>query len=126
MTAQIRAAYFLLQAAATIVWWLLIATSSKWRLWFAFGDDSDLLWSFLPSDLVFWCLGSLAVAFGEWRNARWTHALRWVVCGAMGYTVLHCATLASMTGAGWIGVWLMLAAFCVTFWLAWSVTCSSR
>jgi hypothetical protein len=126
MNAQIRAAYFSLQAATTIVWWLLITTSSDWRSRFAFGDDGELLWSFLPSDLVFWCLGSLAVAYGEWRGETWTPALRWVVCGALGCTVLHSAGLATLTGAGWIGVWLMLAAFIVTFWLAWSATCSSR
>jgi hypothetical protein len=126
MTAQIRAAYFLVQAAMSIAWWLLIATSTVWMSRFAFGDDGDLLWSFLPSDFVFWCLGSLAVAVGEWRKAAWTSAVRWVVCGAMGCSVLHCAGLASMASAGWIGVRMMLAAFCITFWLAWSATCSSR
>lgn len=79
---------------------------------------------FLAADLVFWCLGSLAVAWGEWRRAAWTAALQFVLCGALGGSLLHALVLAARSGAGWSGVLVMLPALVATVWLTWSSTSS--
>jgi hypothetical protein len=117
-----RAAYFLCQTIATAAWWLVVVMSPEWRKWFAFGDDGRSLWPFLPADLVFWCAGSLALSYGEWCRASWTPALRLVVCGGLGCSVLHAAALATLCGAGWVGVLFMFVALGVTVWLTWSAT----
>lgn len=75
---------------------------------------------FLVADLVFWCLGSLAVAWGEWQGATWTASLRSALCGALGCSLLHAVVLAARSGAGWSGVLVMLPALVVTVWLTWS------
>lgn len=121
---RIRAVFFVVQALATLAWWLLVAISSGWRAWFAFGDDGGSLWPFLAADLVFWFTGSLAVGHGEWHGNRWTGAARLVLCGAMACSVLHAASLAAISGAGWPGVFLMLPALAATLWLTRSATCS--
>lgn len=121
---RVRAGYFVLQALATLGWWLVITASPEWRAWFAFGDDGRSLWSFLPGDLLFWCTGSLAVGHGEWHGCRWTAGACGVLCGALACSVLHAATLATLSGAGWYGVLLMLPALGITCWLAWSARCS--
>lgn len=120
----VRAAYFVMQALATVAWWLAIGVSPKWRAFFFFGDDGRSLWSFLPGDLAFWCVASLAVGHGEWHGNGWTAPLRWMLCGAMASSVLHAAAQAGISGAGWLGVFLMLPPFAVTVWLTWSATCS--
>ena len=117
-------AYFALQGIATLGWWTLVAASPAWRRWFAFGDDGASLVPFLAADLVFWCLGSLAVAWGEWRRAAWTAALRFVLCGALGGSLLHALVLAARSGAGWSGVLVMLPALVATVWFAWYSTSS--
>jgi len=122
---RIRAAYFLLQAVATLGWWLLIAVSPGWRAAFAFGDDGGSLRPFLAADLVFWCAGSLAVGHGEWHGNRWTGPARLLLCGAMTSSVLHAASLAIISGAGWPGVVLMLPALITTLWLARRAACST-
>lgn len=120
----VRAAYFVVQALATVVWWLAVCVSPEWRAWFAFGDDVRSLWSFLPGDLVFWFVGSLAVGHGEWHGNGWTSPLRWVLCGALASSVLHAAALAALSGAGWPGVLLMAPALGITVCLTWSATCA--
>ena len=79
---------------------------------------------FLAADIVFWCLGSWAAAWGEWRRAAWAVALRFVLCGALGGSLLHAAVLAARSGAGWSGVLVMLPALVATVWLTWSSTSS--
>lgn len=121
---RIRAVYFVIQALGTLAWWVLIAASPGWRAWFAFGDDGESLRLFLAADLIFWCGGSLAVGHGEWHGNRWTGPARLVLCGAMACSVLHAASLAAISGAGWPGVFLMLPALMATLWLTRSATCS--
>jgi hypothetical protein len=112
-------AYFICQGVATLAWWGLIAASPVWRRRFAFGDDGASIAAFLPADIVFWCIGSLAAAWGEWRGSAWTATVRHVLCGAIGCSVAHAATLAYMASAGWPGVFLMLPAFGLTVWWTW-------
>jgi hypothetical protein len=121
---SLRVAYFAVQAGATFGWWAVIVASPAWRRRFAFGDDGASLVPFLAPDLVFWCLGSLAAAWGEWRGAPWAVAARFVLCGALGSSLLHAASLAARSGAGWLGVLLMLPALFATGWLTWSSSSS--
>jgi len=122
---RIRAVYFVIQAVATLAWWLLIAVSPRWRAAFAFGDDGASLWPFLAADLVFWCAGALAVGHGEWHGNRWTGPARLLLCGAMTCSVLHSASLAAISGAGWLGAFFMLPALVTTLWLTRSAACST-
>jgi hypothetical protein len=114
------ALFFALQGVATLAWWALIAWSPAWRRWFAFGDDGASLWMFFPSDMLFWCAGSLAVAWGMWRRKPWAATLAWVLCGAIAASVLHAATLAMHARAGWSGVLLMVHALILTVFFAWN------
>lgn len=119
MNATWRAAYFLVQAGATLAWWLALAAVPAWRRRFAFGDDGGSLVHFLPGDVVFWMIGSCIAAWGEWSNASWRRAARQCLAGALGCSALHAASTAAGTGAGWDGVVLMLPAVAMTWWLAW-------
>lgn len=121
---SVRSAYFVIQALTTLAWWMAVSMSPSWRMWFAFGDDGLSLRSFLPGDLVFWVVGSLAVGHGEWHGNAWTASLRWVLCGALACSVLQAASLAAISGSGWPGVLLMLPALVFTLRLTWSATCS--
>lgn len=117
------AAYHLLQAAATLVWWTAVATSPQVRRAFAFGDDGESLWQFLPGDLLFWCGGSLAVAAAAWRGCGWEGAASLVLFGGIGSSWVHAGTLAWQARAGWTGVVLMAIAVGMTARSAW---CLSR
>jgi len=75
-----------------------------------------------PSDMLFWCAGSLAVAWGMWRRKPWAATLAWVLCGAIAVSVLHAATLAMHARAGWSGVLLMVPALILTVFFAWHST----
>ena len=116
--------FFTFQGVATLAWWIVIVASPAWRRRFAFGDDGGSLIPFVAADLVFWCLGSLAAAWGAWRGAAWAAAVRFVLSGALGSSLLHAAALAVRSGAGWPGVLLMLPALVTTVWLAWPCTSS--
>lgn len=113
--------YFAVQGVATAAWWAVISASPTWRTWFAFGDDGASLLPFFPADLLFWCLGSLAAAWGIWAEAAWAGAVRWLVAGAMCGSVLHAAAVACLVGAGWPGVLVMAVACVATGWF----TCRS-
>lgn len=114
--------YFVAQAVATLAWWALMAWSPEWRRWFAFGDDGASLWAFFPTDILFWCGGSLAAAMGAWWRTRWAMPVACVLCGAIAASVLHAATLASQARAGWPGVLLMVPALALTLFFTWHST----
>lgn len=114
-----RAAYFACQGVATLTWWLLIAVSPTWRRWFAFADDGASLLQFLPGDLTFWVLGSFLAAWGESIRAPWRHAVRHALGGAIACSLVHAASVATIAGAGFGGVLLMMPAVLLTGWLSW-------
>jgi|GEM_PF-5495940 len=113
------AAYHLLQAAATLAWWMAVATSPQVRQSFAFGDDGASLWQFLPGDLLFWCGGSLVVAAAAWRGCGWAGAASLVLLGGIGASWVHAGTLAWQASVGWSGVVLMAIAVAMTARSAW-------
>ena len=117
------AAYHLLQAVATLVWWATVATSPQVRRAFAFGDDGESLWQFLPADLLFWCGGSLVVAAAAWRGWACAGAASLVLLGAVSCSWMHSVALARQSCAGWTGVVLMAIAVAMTARSAW---CLSR
>ena len=114
--------YFVIQSVATLGWWALIAWSPDWRRWFAFGDDGASLWAFFPTDILFWCGGSLAAAMGAWWQTRWEMPVACILCGAIAASVLHAATLAAQARAGWPGVLLMVPALALTLFFTWHST----
>ena len=116
------AVYFAVQAVATLAWWAVIAWSPAWRRWFAFGDDGASLWTFFPADLLCWCVGSLAAAWGDWRRSSWSRSIAWAVSGAITASVLQAATLALHTLAGLPGVLLMAPALVLTVFFTWRST----
>jgi hypothetical protein len=116
------AAYHLLQAVATVSWWSAVAMSPDVRRAFAFGDDGASLWQFLPSDLLFWCGGSLLVAAAAWGGHRWAGVASLVLLGAVGCSWVHAVALAWHSGAGWAGVVLMAVALTMTARSAWCLS----
>lgn len=116
------AAYHLLQAVATVVWWTAVAASPTVRRTFAFGDDGTSLWQFLPADLVFWCGGSLVVAAAAWSGRRMAAPASLVLLGAVGSSWVHSAALAWHSRAGWAGVVLMAIAVAMTARSAWCLS----
>lgn len=114
--------YFFVQGIATLGWWALMASSSDWRRWFAFGDDGASLWTFLPADILLWCGGSLVASWAVWHRKPWAVSLTWALCGAIAASVLHAAALAVQARAGWPGVLLMVPALFLTVFFAWHST----
>ena len=87
----------------------LVRLRGRWRL--AVGV--------FPTDILFWCGGSLAAAMGAWWQTRWEMPVACILCGAIAASVLHAATLAIQTRAGWPGVLLMVPALLISLFFAW-------
>jgi protein-S-isoprenylcysteine O-methyltransferase Ste14 len=104
-------AYFSLQGAAVALWWLLLVFFPSTRVYFQIDANSEsaLLAFWLP-DLLLLALGSLVAGVLCFGGSSLATAAVWFTSGAVCYASLYCLSLAILTGAGWLGVTLMLPA----------------
>lgn len=104
-------AYFSLQGAAVTLWWLLLVFFPSTRGYFQMDPASEatLLAFWLP-DLLLLAFGSLVAGTLCFRGSSLATAAVWLTSGAVSYASLYCLSLAILTGAGWLGVTLMLPA----------------
>ena len=109
------AAYFLLQGAAVLFWWLILFVYPSTRRYFQFDttSESSLLAFSLP-DLILLGAGSLVAGLLCLLGNKLATGAMWLVSGAISYASLYCLALALLTDTGWLGVTLMLPAMLLT------------
>jgi hypothetical protein len=117
---RFAAAYFVIQGAGTVLWWMSLAAMPGWRPRFlAPGAPEATLFAFGLTDLVFFVAGSFAAAYGLSRRRSWALPILCVQAGAAGYASLYAVTLPVISGGGWMGAALMMPSLVIPLSLAW-------
>ncbi len=103
------AAFFALQGAAVLAWWVMLWQVPATRAWFTpTGWPASTLTAFRLPDLALVAGGSLAAAWLSLRGRPAAGAARWLVAGAMAYGTLFCLGASLETGGAWLSVALMV------------------
>jgi protein-S-isoprenylcysteine O-methyltransferase Ste14 len=101
-------AFFALQGAAVLAWWVMLWRMPATRAWFTPpGWPPSTLTAFWLPDLGLAAGGSLAAAWLSLRGRPSAGAMRWLVAGAMAYGTLFCLGASLATGGAWLSVGLM-------------------
>lgn len=101
-------AFFAVQGAAVLAWWLMLWRMPDTRAWFTPpGWPPSTLTAFRVPDLALLAGGSLAAGWLSLRGRPAAGAARWLVAGAMGYGTLFCLGASLATGGAWLSVGLM-------------------
>lgn len=122
MTAQLAAAYLVLQGALVLGWWALLWLAPETRSWFLpVGWPAAVLLAFALPDLLIVGLGSLLVGWAAPRGAVWTTALGWTVAGGCSYAALWTLNASISGGGAWTAPACMLPAGALSVWAAHSL-----
>jgi hypothetical protein len=115
------AAYFALQGAAVLAWWVMLWQLPATRAWFTPPTwPQTTLTAFWLPDLALAAGGSLAAAWLSLRGSRAAGPARWFVAGAMAYGTLFCLGASLATGGAWLSVALMVpGAWRASAWRWW-------
>lgn len=108
-------AYFLAQALAVGLWWvLLVALPNSRGLFFPLDMTGRPLMALWPADLIGIAGGSVTVAFGLTLGESWAKSAAWCVSGALLYATTYCFTLWIVTLEGIVGLVLMTVSMGLT------------
>ncbi len=109
---QLIAIYFLVEALATIAWWIgILNVDSFRRIFFAESIPVVTLYSLLAGDVCFYVIGSLICAWSYARSFSWSRDALCIFAGATGYATAFSIMQGFLTGSGQIGVYLMILSF---------------
>lgn len=121
------AAYLVVQAAATVVWWALITASPAIRQRFELAADRpEVLDAFMAGDAVLLVAGSILAAIATKRRTRSAAALTALVAGGSAYSTLYLAAWVAFGGHGSLGLVLMTLATAANAWVVFVVRATGR
>jgi len=110
--------YFLVQAVAGLVWWIMIRqdlyTAERF---FPVANARNDLTTFQLADIAWFVGGSALAAILIWLKSRLAFPVVWMVVGAVGYATL-CTFGLLLNGGRLLAIGMMLAAFAGTFLFA--------
>ena len=110
MKLQALPLFLLLEAAATIAWWGMLAAVPSSRQWFFPRSwPGFAVYSCLVSDLLFMVGAGILGAVGIWRRARWTRVVLWLHVGGVLYGTLLAISAWLLMGQAVLGALLMSA-----------------
>ncbi len=100
---RIVRAYYVVQGAAVLGWWVLLATVEPAREWFVpEGDAPNELLRFWLPDIGLLGAGSWFVAWAVARQGSWSRAAAWWLAGAACYAGLFTLGASLRTDGGWL------------------------
>jgi hypothetical protein len=118
--------FLIVQAAGTVLWWVLLLLYPAARGPFlAPGAPDSTLFAFAPADLAFYILGSVAVAWGLAGRKPWAWPLLCVHTGAIVYSALYGLGLLLFSG-GSGGSLMMLPSMIIEPAFVWLLRPSRR
>jgi len=104
-------AYFLVQAAAVVLWWIALARWPAVRPWFLPGAALDAAFAaFAASDLLVLAPLSALTAWLSATSRSWAPAAAWLTTGAVCYAAAYTVAWAPLVGAPVLSPLAMLAA----------------
>ena len=94
---------YLLQSTLIALWWIGLASSSRFFAAFQFeGISATAFWAFFAPDIIL--IGGLSAV----RACRKNAIIEYVILGAFGYASLYCCNATALTNSGWLATSLML------------------
>jgi len=101
--------YFVVQAIAVGVWWLILFTVPASVRYFQLSNwPAESLFSSSLADVTFAIIGSLVAAYATATGKKWANIIVWVLAGAIGYAALYCVGASFITNEAWIAAAMMV------------------
>jgi hypothetical protein len=120
MIRKLGTAFLVVQGLGGLAWWIVLLTVPTSRRFFlAPGAPEATLLAFVFADLILYAGGSLAAAYGLFRDRPWGWPILCVHAGAAAYASLYVLTLAAWSGSVTAGAALMAPSLAVPPYLVW-------
>jgi len=118
-TSRLGAAYFLLQGAGVIAWWLALMVAPAFRRFFLPDETLDPAFAALAApDILVLALGSIVAAVLAFRRRATARTIAWISAGAAAYAALYTVAWTVLVGAPALSAALMLTAMGLSVWCA--------